>query len=121
MKIDSYKELVVWQKSMDLVEVVYALTKNFPDEEAYGLTFQIKRAAVSIPSNISEGSNRGTRKDFRNFLFNAFGSGAELETQLEIAKRLRFVTVDDCDALEKLLDEVMRMPNKLISQLGKKV
>jgi len=119
MKIDSYSELIVWQKAMDLVEAVYALTKNFPSEEVYGLTSQIRRAAISMPSNIAESSNRGTRKDFRNFLFNAFGSGAELETQVEIAKRLGLVTSDDCGKLEKLLDEVMRMLNKLISELGK--
>lgn len=84
----SYKGLIVWQKSMDLVTKVYRLTESFPREEMYGLTSQVRRAAISIPSNIAEGRLRSSRKEFRNFLFTAYASGAELETQIEIAKRL---------------------------------
>ena len=86
--IESYENLIVWQKSMDLVANIYKLTENFPKEEIYGLTSQMKKASVFIPSNIAEDSRRSSRKDFRNFLLNAYGSGAELETQIKIAKRL---------------------------------
>ena len=72
MKIESYENLIVWQKSMDLVIAIYTVTGKFPKEEIYGLTSQMRRAAVSIPSNIAEGSRRSSRKDFRNFLLNAF-------------------------------------------------
>ncbi len=85
MSVESYKNLIVWQKSMDLVLLIYSLTKKFPEEEIYGLTSQMKRAEVSVPSNIAEGSRRSSKKDFRNFLLNAYGSGAELETQIKIA------------------------------------
>ena len=87
-KINTYRDLIVWQKSMDLVVEIYKLTKNFPKSEIYGLTSQMKRCAVSIPSNIAEGRRRGSRKDYRHFLIIAYGSGAELETQIEIVKRL---------------------------------
>lgn len=117
MGIESYENLIVWQKSMDLVVLIYALTEKFPKEEIYGLTAQMKRASISIPSNIAEGSRRGSRKDFRNFLLNAYGSGAELETQIKIAEKLKFINKEDCADGEKLLFEVMRMLNKLCSRL----
>lgn len=85
-----YKDLVLWQKAMGLVVLVYKLTNSFPEGERYGLVLQLRRCAVSIPSNIAEGSKRGTKKDFHHFLLIAFGSGAELETQLEIARVLSF-------------------------------
>ncbi len=115
--ITTYKDLIVWQKSLDLVSEVYKVTGYFPKEEIYGLTSQMRRSAVSIPSNIAEGRRRGTRKDFKNFLQIAFGSGAELETQIEIAKRLALDKNINYDSLEVLLDEVMRMLNKMISTL----
>jgi four helix bundle protein len=117
-KIQSYKDLIVWQKSMDLVTVIYELCLKFPKEEIYGLTSQIKRSAVSIPSNIAEGSRRGTRKDFGHFILNAYGSGAELETQIEIAKRLNFGNKPAFDKIDALLNEVMRMLNKMHSELS---
>lgn len=104
---------------MDLVMVVYELTDHFPKEELYGLTSQMRRAAVSIPSNIAEGSRRGTRKDFRNFLLNAFGSGAELETQVKISKRLSFGKELDYIKVDELLEEVMKMLNSMINKLNK--
>jgi four helix bundle protein len=110
----NYKNLVVWQKSMDLVVKVYELTEHFSKSELYGLTSQMRRAAVSIPSNIAEGSKRGTDKDFCYFLTTSFGSGAELETQIEIARRLSFGSELDYSDCESLLDEVMKMLNKLI-------
>jgi four helix bundle protein len=118
MSISSYKELIVWQKSIDLVVAVYDLTKNFPREEIYGITSQMKRSAISIPSNIAEGSKRGTKKDYRHFLLNAFGSGAELETQIIISQKLGFCTDSNQTVVNKLLDEIMRMLNKMIQELG---
>lgn len=118
MKINSYEDLIVWQKSMDLVEEVYILTKKFPREELYGLTSQMRRCVVSIPSNIAEGSRRSSKKDFRNFLFNSYGSGAELETQIKITKRLYFSKLEDCKKAEGLLSEIMKMLNTMISRLN---
>lgn len=117
MTIESYRDLIVWQKSIELVVAVYKLTEKFPKTELYGLTSQIRRAAVSIPSNIAEGRCRGSRKDFRHFLLNAFGSGAELETQIVIAKRLGYCQDIESKDTDKLLNEVMKMLNKIISNL----
>lgn len=116
-QIKSYKDLIVWEKSMDLVTKIYLLTENFPKSEQYGIVSQLRRCAVSIPSNIAEGKQRGTRKDYRHFLLMAFGSGAELETQLEISKRLNYCKKEDYVCIDNLLNEVVRMLNKLISTL----
>ena len=102
---------------MDLVILIYEMTKKFPREEIYGISGQMKRAVISIPSNIAEGSRRSSRKDFRNFLINAYGSGAELETQIQITKRLRFEIQENYLKIEELLSEIMRMLNKLINNL----
>ena len=115
--IQTYKDLVVWQKSMELVVAVYALTEQYPKSELYGLISQTRRSAVSIPSNIAEGRRRSSRKDFRHFLILAFGSGAELETQIEIARRLSFSKDLDFLKVDSLLDEIMRMLNKMINSL----
>lgn len=117
MKIESYRDLVVWQKAMDLVIAVYELTSKFPKEEVYGITSQMRRAAISIPSNIAEGKYRGTRKDFAQFLRIAFGSGAELETQLEIARRLDLIFEKEYQQTQSLLDEIMKMLNVFIGKL----
>ena len=117
MIIYSYKDLIVWQKSMDLVVAVYELTEQYPKSEMYGLTSQTRRSAVSIPSNIAEGRRRSSRKDYRQFLIVAYGSGAELETQIEIAKRLPFGKNLDYTKVNNLLNEVMRMLNKMTSDL----
>ena len=90
--IESYKDLVIWQKSMDLVVAIYKLTGEFPRSEMYCLTSQMRCCAVSIPSNIAEGRKRSTTKDYHKFLIIAYGSGAGLETQIEIVKRLPFGT-----------------------------
>jgi four helix bundle protein len=116
-KIQSYKELIVWQKAMDLTMEVYKLTAQYPKSEIYGLISQSRRCAVSIPSNIAEGRMRGSRKEFRQFLIIAFASGAELETQIEIAKKLQFISIDDGKKAESLLLEIMKMLNKLIRTL----
>lgn len=113
----TYKDLTVWQKSIDLVSATYELTDKFPKEEIFSLTSQIRRAAVSIPSNITEGKMRGGDVEFRRFLLIAFASGAELETQLIIAKKLPKTAKLDYNKVDTLLEEVMKMLNKLISQL----
>ena len=117
MKIQSYKELIVWQKAVELSVAVYTLTDHYPKEEIYGLTSQMRRSAVSISSNIAEGRYRGTKKDFCQFLRIAFGSGAELETQIEISKRLQRTLSLDYKTADSLLAEVMRMLNAMIEKL----
>jgi len=111
----SYKDLIVWQKSVDLVVAIYELTNSFPKTELYGLVSQMRRSAVSIPSNIAEGRRRGSKKEFRRFLLVAFGSGAGLETQIVISKKLNYGYNQDYIQADELLDEVMRMLNKLIN------
>ncbi|MCX7778667.1 MAG: four helix bundle protein [Patescibacteria group bacterium] len=116
-KIYSYRDLIVWQRAVDLVIAVYELTSKFPKEEFYGLVSQMRRAAISIPSNIAEGRRRGTRKDFCQFLNIAYGSGAELETQIEIVKKLPFGKRANFARVDTLLEETMKMLNKMISSL----
>ncbi len=103
---------------MDLVDAVYQLTTKFPKTEVYGLSAQMRRGAISIASNIAEGKRRGTRKDYRHFLYNSFGSGAELETQLEIAKRQKYCKPKDYIRADTLLDEIMKMLNAMIAKLS---
>ncbi|MDD4606780.1 MAG: four helix bundle protein [Patescibacteria group bacterium] len=117
-QIRSYKDLIVWKKSMDLVEAIYKLTQNFPQSETYGLVSQMRRCVVSIPSNIAEGCKRGTKKDYRQFLIIAYSSGAELETQIEISKRLNFTETINYIKVDGLLDEIMRMLNTIIGKLS---
>lgn len=117
--IKSYRDLIVWQKSMKLVVEVYRLTDTFPKSELYGIVSQIRRSAVSIPSNIAEGKQRGTRKEYRQFLIIAFGSAAELDTQLEISREIGFCSIQDCTKICVLLDEVSRMLNTLVTKLEK--
>lgn len=117
-KIHTYKDLIVWQKAMDLVVAVYTFTEDFPKEELYGLTSQMRRCAVSIPSNIAEGRYRSTKKDFVNFLRIAYSSGAELETQVEISARLPKTKTLDTSLVGALLQEVMRMLNVMLRKLA---
>lgn len=114
----TYNDLIVWQKSIELVIAVYELTDKFPKEEIFGLTSQVRRAVVSIPSNIAEGKMRGRDVEFKRFLYIAFASGAELETQVIIAKKLSKTAKLDYNKVDSLSEEVMKMLNKLISQLG---
>lgn len=116
-KIQSYRELVVWQRAMQLVVEIYEVTEKFPKEEVYGLTSQMRRSAVSIPSNIAEGRYRGTRKDFTQFLRIAYGSGAELDTQIEIAMQLSKTKNFDYAKAKQLLGEVLKMLNSVISKM----
>jgi four helix bundle protein len=115
-KIYSYKDLIVWQKSVELAITIYKLTEKFPKTEIYGLMSQMRRAAISIPSNIAEGRKRGSIKDFRQFLIIAYSSGAELETQLEIVKNLPFGKSLDYSKVDSLLLEVMKILNKILSK-----
>lgn len=101
--------LKIWENGIDLVVNVYNKAESFPKEEVYGLTSQIKRSAVSIPSNIAEGSGRGTDKDFNRFLDIALGSSFELETQLIIANRLNFLSDDSFSLLNDQIDEEQKM------------
>ncbi len=115
--IYSYKDLIVWKKAMELVDSIYELTEEFPSHQNYRLVDQMQRSAVSIPSNIAEGSRRRTSKDYANFLRIAYASGAELETQIEISLRRGYGLVDKQKKALSLLDEVMRMLNKMIQTL----
>ena len=117
--INSYKDLIVWQKSFDLVIEIYRLTNLFPKSEIYGLVAQIRRCAVSIPSNIAEGFARKYRKEYTQFISIAFGSGAELETQLLLSKALKMTSREEFIKSEELLNEVMRMLNSLLITLRK--
>jgi len=114
--MQTFRDLVVWQKAVELAKQTYILTQQFPSEERFGLASQMQRAAVSIPSNIAEGKLRGSPKEFMHFLRIAFGSGGELETQIEIAKRLQKTEKLDFVPIETLLDEIMRMLNVMISR-----
>ena len=109
-----YAELIVWKKSMDLVDKIYALTTSFPKEERFGLWSQMTRAAVSVPSNIAEGSGRATQREFLRFLSIARGSLYELATHLEIAERRGYCAFSD--ELKTLIDEEAKMLTKMISR-----
>lgn len=113
-----YKDLTVWQKAVDFSVEIYEATKGFPQEEKFGLQSQLRRAAVSIPSNIAEGSKRGTVKDYSSFLRIAYGSGAEIETQLIIATKIGYIEKDTHSTLEKDLEEVMKMLNAILKKLS---
>jgi four helix bundle protein len=110
----THKDLIVWQKSINLVTLVYKITNQFPKEEIYGLTSQMRRAAVSIPSNIAEGHGRFSDKELIRFLFISLGSSAELETQLILANNLGFLNEVDFEQLQELNNEVIRMLSALI-------
>ena len=117
MAVQNYRELIVWQKAMDLVELVYQATKAFPKEELYGLTNQVRRAAVSIPSNIAEGQARQSTAEFKNFLSIAQGSRAEVETQIMIAQRLHYISQQQTDQILALSEEIKRMMYSLSAKL----
>lgn len=119
-RVQSYQDLIVWQKAVELVVAVYELTSKFPRAEIFGLVSQMRRSAVSIPSNIAEGRNRGTKKDYLNFLRTAYGSGAELETQVIICKKLTQFNALDYRKVDTLLNEVMRMLNAMLHKLNPK-
>ena|ERR1019366_5653616 len=117
-KIYSYRDLVVWQKALDLVTEIYRATSGFPREEVFGLTSQLRRSAVSVPSNIAEGQGRATKGEFIQFLSHARGSLYELETQIVIAGRLGYLLAEREHALAAKAEEVARILNGLLTSLG---
>jgi four helix bundle protein len=113
-----YTDLIAWKRAMDLVENVYHVTKTFPSEEKFGLTSQLRRAVVSIPSNIAEGQGRRSKKEFANFLSIAHGSLREVETQLRIAKRLEYLPSALLDELLSISAETGRLITGLANSLS---
>ncbi len=109
----NFKELNVWKESMSLAKEIYFVTKSFPSEEKYGLTSQINRCSISIPSNIAEGAGRGTDKDFNQFLNIALGSAFELETQLLLSHEFNYITKEQTQLLTEKVCKVQRMLNGL--------
>lgn len=117
-EIRSYKDLEVWKKSMDFAEKIYKITSKFPKDENYGLISQVRRAAVSIPSNIAEGSSRNSTKEFIQFLHVANGSLSEIETQLELAFRLKYI---EDQSFQPEINHIRSMLFGLIKSLRKKL
>jgi len=113
----NYKELIVWQKSINLAVLIFQVTKKYPKEEIYGIISQMRRAAYSIPSNIAEGYCRGRRLEYKQFLQIAYGSAAELETQLLISLKTKMINNNDYLVLNNLLIEILKMLNRMILSL----
>jgi four helix bundle protein len=113
---NSYRDLIIWQKSMKLTKDIYSIVNNFPKEEIYGLTSQVKRCAISIPSNIAEGRGRSSNKEFVRFLQISLGSLYELETQLELARELGFIS--DINKILSQCLELEKMINSMITKKG---
>ena len=118
-EVKSYRDLIVWQKGMDLAESAYALAKLLPRSEEYRLTSQLLRAAASIPANIAEGNARSARKDYAHFISIARGSVAEVETFLQLAVRVQLVSPDEVSVALALADELGRMLNVMRDRLSK--
>ncbi len=108
-KIKNYKDLVVWQKGMELVKNIYQLTNEFPKKEIFGLTIQMRRASVSVPSNIAEGQARHYTREFMQFLYQALGSLSELETQIIIAKELNYISASKEFEIDNQIIELKKM------------
>jgi four helix bundle protein len=117
MNLKSYRDLVAWQKGIDLCELVYRASAAFPSHELYGLTSQIRRAAVSVPSNLAEGAGRITRGEFLQAAGHARGSLLEIETQLIIANRFGYLSTSETDALLRVTTEIGKLANGLIRSL----
>jgi four helix bundle protein len=117
MPVQSYRELVAWQKAMDFTAEIYRVTRRFPKEELYGITSQLRRAAVSIPSNIAEGQGRQTTGEFRQFLGYARGSLLETETQIFLAERLEYLDHETAEHLLRQAAEAGRILNGLMNSL----
>jgi four helix bundle protein len=117
-KTRSYKDLVVWQKGIQLAKVVYGLTRSFLAEEKFGILAQMRRAAVSVPSNIAEGQARHTTNEFIQFISHAEGSVAEVDTQLIVCVELTYIPAEDADAVFQLISDLRRMLNALRRKLA---
>lgn len=120
MEIRSHKDLIVWQKAMDLLDEVYRLIEFLPNKEMYALADQMRRASISIPSNIAEGHRRNSTKDYLYFLFVARGSTAELDTQIEICIRRKYFLRDEAELALNLCEEVHKILNSIIAKLKAK-
>lgn len=116
MSIKNYREIVAWQKGIDLTILIYAIVRDFPSEEKYGISSQMTRAAVSVPSNIAEGFGRYNPVEFARFLRMSLGSLFELQTQLEIVKRLNYVDITKCNEIIDRSNEIERMINSLLAK-----
>jgi len=119
--INSYKDLKIWQKGIELVEVIYKISVSFPQNEQYGLTSQIRRSSVSVPSNIAEGWGRGYNNNFLQFIKIARGSLYELETQLIIAYKIQLITKEDFEIIQNLILIESKMINSFITTLKTKI
>ena len=117
----SYRELLVWQRAMDLVDEVYRITRGFRRNETYGLSVQMRRSAVSIASNIAEGQGRHSYRDFRHFLRGARGSALELETQNEVARRQNYLADEYAGSIEAQIGHVIRLLNGMIAYLDRQL
>ncbi len=117
--MNSFRELKVWQKAMDLVTDIYAITTIFPQHEQFGITSQIRRSSISIPSNIAEGFGRNSNNEFVRFLRIAIGSLFELQTQLEISKNLKFISIEEFNKMLLESTEIEKMIKALIKSLNK--
>jgi len=115
-KIRNFKDLKIWQRGIELVKLIYVITNSFPADEKYGLVSQMRRSAVSVPSNIAEGFMRRHNKEYKQFLYIALGSLAELETQIIISKELNFITTEHSGMLSAI-DELNKMTTGLIKCL----
>lgn len=115
--IKSFRELDIWKKGIELVKKIYGITAKFPASELYGLTSQMRRSAVSIPSNVAEGFRRRHSKEFKQFLSIALGSLAELETQLVIAEELHYLESKNGNRILELIDHISRMIANLVKKL----
>jgi four helix bundle protein len=118
---ESYRDLVAWQRAMSLVTQIYRVTEAFPRKEIYGLTNQLRRAAVSVPSNIAEGKGRRSKKEYAQFLFRARGSLFEVETQLEIACNLEYIDPEAYGRLKEQITAVARVLSGLIAAIEKQI
>jgi four helix bundle protein len=112
MGMHNFRELRIWQRSMDLAEAIYKITATFPKEERFGLVSQLNRCAVSVPSNISEGAGRATNKQFKHFLEFSMGSCNELQTQFELANRFNYITKD---SLDKIIVEALQVYKMILA------
>lgn len=117
MSVKSYKDLKIWQRSMDMIELIYRITEDFPSKESFGLVSQMRRAAVSVPSNIAEGYGRQSTGSYSQFLSVARGSLFELETQVEICIRLKYIHKTESEKLVAEIVEISKMISSLISKL----
>ena len=117
MAIKNFRELDIWQFGKDISLIIYQVTSNFPNEETYGLASQMRRASVSVPSNIAEGFNRFHNKEYKQFLYISLGSCAELETQLEISHELGYLGRKDFEAIIEKINTVSKMTRNLIKKL----